>query len=45
MAAQGWVSVATHAEGRYSVGYPAVQLDSACHATHVMFVEGGPILP
>ncbi|MEP7011715.1 MAG: hypothetical protein ABJC13_15435 [Acidobacteriota bacterium] len=44
-AAQAWVSVATHAEGRYSVGYPAIQLDSACDAAHITYDDGGPVLP
>jgi hypothetical protein len=33
-AAQAWVSVLMKAEGRFSVGYDAVQLDSACQANH-----------
>ncbi len=33
-AAQAWVTVEMKALGRFSVGYDAVQLDSACHALH-----------
>jgi hypothetical protein len=33
-AAQAWVTVLMSAEGRFSVGYDAVQLDSACNAAH-----------
>ncbi len=43
-AAQGWISVSTRAGGRYSVGHPAIQLDSACDATHVTLLEGGPVI-
>jgi hypothetical protein len=38
-AAQGWVTVQMTAQGRYSAGFPAVQLDSACRANH--FTPGG----
>jgi hypothetical protein len=38
-AAQGWVTVQMTAQGRYSAGFPAVQLDSACRASH--FTPGG----
>jgi hypothetical protein len=40
-AAQGWISVELEANGRYSVGYNAVQLDSACTALH--FCPGGGV--
>jgi len=33
-AAQAWVSVVMNAEGRYSVGYDAVQIDNASAANH-----------
>jgi hypothetical protein len=33
-AAQAWVSVLISAEGRFSVGFDAIQLDSACQASH-----------
>jgi hypothetical protein len=33
-AAQAWVTVEMKALGRFSVGYDAVQLDSACQAVH-----------
>jgi hypothetical protein len=33
-AAQAWVSVTMDAEGRFSVGFDALQLDSACAAAH-----------
>ena len=33
-AAQAWVTVVMDAEGRFSVGYPAVLLDSALNALH-----------
>jgi hypothetical protein len=38
-AAQAWVEVQMNAEGRYEVGYSAIQLDSACVANHV--IPGG----
>jgi hypothetical protein len=37
-AAQAWVTVVMDAQGRFSVGFDAVQLDSACNALH--FVPG-----
>jgi hypothetical protein len=37
-AAQAWVTVVMDALGRFSVGFDAVQLDSACNALH--FVPG-----
>jgi hypothetical protein len=39
-AAQAWVSVNMNANGRFSVGYPAIKLDSACSALH--FVPQAP---
>jgi hypothetical protein len=33
-AAQAWVTVEMKAQGRFSVGFDAIQLDSACLATH-----------
>ncbi len=33
-AAQGWVTVVMDASGRFSVGYDAIQLDSACRVDH-----------
>jgi hypothetical protein len=33
-AAQGWITVVMDALGRFSVGFDAVQLDSACQANH-----------
>lgn len=33
-AAQAWVSTLLQASGRYSVGFDAIQLDSACMASH-----------
>jgi len=39
-AAQAWVSTLLQASGRYSVGFDAIQLDSACQANHV--VPGAP---
>jgi hypothetical protein len=38
VAAQAWVSAVMTAEGRFAVGYDAIQLDSACDASH--FVPG-----
>ena len=34
LAAQAWVSIEMQAQGRFSVGFDAVQLDSACTAAH-----------
>ncbi len=34
-AAQNWVTVVMDAEGRFSVGFDAIQLDSACTASHL----------
>jgi hypothetical protein len=38
-AAQAWVTAEMDAAGRFSVGFPAIQLDSACSALH--FAPGG----
>ena len=38
-AAQAWVTTEMMAQGRFSVGFDAIQLDSACAASH--FVPGG----
>jgi hypothetical protein len=38
-AAQAWVEVVMDASGRFSVGFDAIQLDSACTAVH--FTPGG----
>ena len=38
-AAQAWVTTEMDASGRFSVGYDAIQLDSACTASH--FTPGG----
>ena len=35
-AAQAWVTVVMDASGRFSVGYDAIQLDSACNASHAV---------
>ena len=35
-AAQAWVSTISTAEGRFSVGHPAIRLDGACDAFHVL---------
>jgi hypothetical protein len=35
-AAQAWVTVVMDASGRFSVGYDAIQLDSACDASHTL---------
>ena len=36
--AQAWVTTVMSAEGRFSVGYDAVQLDSACNPGNIVFV-------
>jgi hypothetical protein len=36
--AQAWVTTVMSAEGRFSVGYDAVQLDSACNPGNVVFL-------
>jgi hypothetical protein len=40
-AAQAWVSTVLSAEGRFSVGFDAIQLDSACLADHRPVGGGG----
>ncbi|HTG35507.1 MAG TPA: hypothetical protein VLB76_21515 [Thermoanaerobaculia bacterium] len=40
-AAQAWVTVQMKAQGRFSVGFDAIQLDSACLASH--FTPGGDL--
>jgi len=35
-AAQAWVTVVMDASGRFSVGFDAIQLDSACDASHTL---------
>jgi hypothetical protein len=40
-AAQAWVTVEMKAQGRFSVGFDAIQLDSACVASH--FTPGGDL--
>ncbi len=35
-AAQAWVTVVMDAQGRFSVGFDAIQLDSACAAGHLL---------
>jgi hypothetical protein len=35
-AAQAWVTIEMKAGGRFSVGYDAVKLDSACVANHLV---------
>jgi hypothetical protein len=35
-AAQAWVTAVMTAEGRFAVGFDAIQLDSACRANHVV---------
>jgi hypothetical protein len=39
LAAQAWVTVVHDADGRFSVGYNATQIDNASRASHV---EPGP---
>ncbi|HEX7185948.1 MAG TPA: hypothetical protein VF756_29255 [Thermoanaerobaculia bacterium] len=36
--AQAWVTAVMSAEGRYSVGFDAIQLDSACEPENVIFL-------
>jgi len=35
---QNWVTAVMDADGRFSVGFDAIQLDSACAATNVVFI-------
>ncbi len=37
--AQAWVTAVMSAEGRFSVGFDAVQLDSACQPSNVVFLS------
>ena len=43
--AQAWVTTVMSAEGRYSVGFDAIQLDSACDETCFELGEDGVITP
>jgi len=45
VAAQGWVTAVHSAEGRFSAGLPAVQLDSMCDFTSVVLGPAGPDYP
>jgi len=36
LASQAWVTVVMDAQGRFSVGFDAIQLDSACTAAHTL---------
>lgn len=36
LASQAWIEVVMDAQGRFSVGFDAVQLDSACNANHIV---------
>jgi hypothetical protein len=38
-AAQAWVSTLMSAEGRFSVGFDAIHLDSACDASHILISD------
>jgi hypothetical protein len=44
-AAQGWVEAVHSAEGRFSAGLPAVQLDSACDLRSIVIGPSGPEFP
>jgi hypothetical protein len=44
-ASQNWVTVLQSAEGRYSVGFDAIQLDSACNANHLDPDENPALTP
>jgi hypothetical protein len=37
--AQAWVTTVMDAEGRFSVGFDAIQLDSACDPSNVIFLQ------
>jgi hypothetical protein len=39
--AQAWVTAVMSAEGRFSVGFDAIQLDSACDPNNFIFLAGG----
>ena len=45
VAAQGWVTAVHSAEGRFSAGLPAVQLDSMCDFSSVTLGPSGPDFP
>lgn len=45
LSAQAWVTAVTSAEGRFSVGLDAIQLDSACDPFTGTIGEGGTIGP
>jgi len=40
--AQSWTTAVMDAEGRFSVGFDALQLDSACAANHVLIGNAAP---
>lgn len=44
-AAQGWVSSIVELGSRFTIGSEAVQLDSACSASHQTIALGGPLEP
>ena len=44
-AAQAWVTAVHSAEGRFSAGLPAVQLDSMCDFASVVLGPSGPDYP
>ncbi len=37
--AQAWVTTVMDADGRFSVGFDAIQLDSACQPSNVIFIQ------
>ncbi len=45
VAAQAWVTAVHSAEGRFSAGLPAVQLDSMCDFSSVILGPTGPDFP
>jgi hypothetical protein len=45
IAAQAWVEAVHSAEGRFSAGLPAVQLDSMCDFTSIIIGPSGPDFP
>jgi hypothetical protein len=45
MAAQAWVEAVHSAEGRFSAGLPAVQLDSMCDFVNIHIGPSGPDFP
>lgn len=44
-AAQGWISSIVELGDRFTIGSEAVQLDSACSASHRTIGSGGPLVP